>query len=135
MPISGVYLIPDKWLPSVFGEDAAVRKAASPLRDIHSGCPPFCILYGDDDFPTCNVVSERFRKALEDDKVPAESRENWLFLNAFSVGSSRGSGCRRVLRAPQLQPRRRRSLARKRRRNNDAVRSTAPEICLLRLHP
>ncbi len=75
MPISGVYLIPDKWLTSVFGEDAAVRKAASPLRDIHAGCPPFCILYGDDDFPTCNVVSERFCKALEDDKVPAESHE------------------------------------------------------------
>lgn len=75
MPISGVYLIPDKWLTTVFGEDAAVRKAASPLHEIHAGCPPFCILYGDDDFPTCGLVSERFCKALKEEKVSVESHE------------------------------------------------------------
>ena len=75
MPISGVYLIPDKWLDEVFGTDLEIRKTASPLKDVHSGCPPFCIIYGDDDFPTCGVVSEKFCQALKDKGVTAESHE------------------------------------------------------------
>jgi acetyl esterase/lipase len=75
MPMSGVYLIPDKWLNEVFGTDPDLRKTASPLKDVHPGCPPFCIIYGDDDFPTCNVLSEKFCQALKDKDVSAESHE------------------------------------------------------------
>ena len=75
MPMSGVYLIPKGLFDDVFGTDPATRKAAGPLNDVHPGCPPFCIIYGDDDFPTCDAVSERFRKALKANHVAAESHE------------------------------------------------------------
>jgi acetyl esterase/lipase len=75
MPISGVYLIPDNWFNEVFGKDPEVRKTASPLKDVHTGCPPFCIIYGDDDFPTCGVLSEKFCNALKDKGVSAEFHE------------------------------------------------------------
>ncbi|HEV3417514.1 MAG TPA: alpha/beta hydrolase [Pirellulales bacterium] len=75
MPISGVYLIPDKWFTEVFGKDPETRKKASPINDVHAGCPPFCVVYGDDDFPTCGATSERFCEALKADKVAAESLE------------------------------------------------------------
>jgi acetyl esterase/lipase len=75
MPISGVYAIPDKFFNSVFGKDSDTRKKASPLHDVHPGCPPFCIVYGDDDFPTCGLVSETFCKALKENKISAESLE------------------------------------------------------------
>jgi acetyl esterase/lipase len=75
MPISGVYLIPDKWFTEVFGKDPDTRKKASPINDVHAGCPPFCVVYGDDDFPTCGATSERFCEALKADKVAAESLE------------------------------------------------------------
>ncbi|HEV2970595.1 MAG TPA: alpha/beta hydrolase [Pirellulales bacterium] len=75
MPISGVYLIPDKWFTDVFGKDPETRKKASPINDVHAGCPPFCVVYGDDDFPTCGATSERFCEALKAEKVAAESLE------------------------------------------------------------
>jgi acetyl esterase/lipase len=75
MPISGVYLIPDKWFTDVFGKDPETRRKASPINDVHAGCPPFCVVYGDDDFPTCGAISERFCEALKADKVAAESLE------------------------------------------------------------
>jgi acetyl esterase/lipase len=75
MPISGVYLIPDKWVTDVFGKDPETRKKASPINDVHAGCPPFCVVYGDDDFPTCGATSERFCEALKAEKVAAESLE------------------------------------------------------------
>jgi acetyl esterase/lipase len=75
MPISGVYAIPDNFFNSVFGKDSDTRKKAGPLNNIHPGGPPFCILYGDDDFPTCGLVSESFCKALKESKISAESLE------------------------------------------------------------
>jgi acetyl esterase/lipase len=75
MPISGVYVIPEGLFNSVFGKDKEVRKKASPMFNVHPGCPPFCILYGDDDFPTCGAVSETFCKTLKDSKIEAESYE------------------------------------------------------------
>ena len=75
MPMSGVYMIPDNLFNSVFGKDSETRKKASPLRDVHPGCPPFFIVYGDDDFPTCGLVSESFCKALKENKVTADSLE------------------------------------------------------------
>ena len=75
MPISGVYVIPDNFFNAVFGKDSDARKKAGPLNNVHPSCPPFCILYGDDDFPTCGMVSENFCKALKENKVSAESLE------------------------------------------------------------
>jgi acetyl esterase/lipase len=75
MPISGIYVIPDNFFNAVFGKDSDTRKKAGPLNDIHPGCPPFCILYGDDDFPTCGLVSESFCKAIKENNVSAESLE------------------------------------------------------------
>jgi acetyl esterase/lipase len=75
MPISGAYVIPDGLFNSVFGTDKEVRKKASPMFDVHPGCPPFCILYADDDFPTCGAVSQTFCKTLKESKIEAESRE------------------------------------------------------------
>lgn len=75
MPISGVYVIPEGLFNSVFGKDKDVRKKASPMFDVHPGCPPFCILYGDDDFPTCGAVSETFSKTLKDAKIEVECHE------------------------------------------------------------
>ncbi len=63
MPISGVYGIPDKMFNEVFGKDPEVRKQAGPRNHVHEGCPPFFIVYGDQDYPFCNVASEDFCKA------------------------------------------------------------------------
>jgi acetyl esterase/lipase len=76
MPISGVYVISDiHFFDAAFGKDKDVRKKASPLFDIHPGCPPFCIVYGDDDFPTCGAVSETFCETLKESKIEAEAHE------------------------------------------------------------
>jgi acetyl esterase/lipase len=67
IPISGVYLIPDRFLPSVFGTDPEVRKKASPIYHARAGLPPFLILYADKDLPGCDrKPSEAFCRALQD---------------------------------------------------------------------
>ncbi len=73
MPISGVYGIPDKMFNEVFGKDPEVRKQAGPRNHVHEGCPPFFIVYGDQDYPFCDVASEDFCKALQAKKVSAET--------------------------------------------------------------
>ena len=73
MPISGVYRIPDNMFNQVFGTDPAVRKNAAPINHVHADCPPFLIIYGDNDFPSCDVTSEEFCKALKAKKVAAET--------------------------------------------------------------
>lgn len=74
MSISGVYEVPDKLFVEVFGSDAEVRKQAGPLTHVRAGCPPFLILYADKDYPFCDVLSEKFARALRDKKVPARTR-------------------------------------------------------------
>lgn len=69
IPISGVY---DVGLPqlnlfnTVFGKDVAIRKEASPVNHVCGREPPFLIVYGDRDLPTCDQMSERFCKVLQD---------------------------------------------------------------------
>jgi acetyl esterase/lipase len=71
--ISGVYDIPRDLFKNVFGEDDEVRKAAGALRHVHRDCPPFMIVYGEHDFPFCDVGSELFCQALKKVKVSAET--------------------------------------------------------------
>ena len=73
MPISGVYSIPDGLFSEVFGKDANERKNAGPMSHVHENCPPFLILYADNDFPYCDAMSEEFAKALRAKKVVVET--------------------------------------------------------------
>jgi acetyl esterase/lipase len=74
--LSGVYEIPSgKLFRSAFGEDDSVRRNASPLEHVNGKHPPFLVLYGDKDFPTCDRVSEAFCRALQKTKCEATSCE------------------------------------------------------------
>jgi acetyl esterase/lipase len=73
IPISGVYLIVPPLFSSTFGTDVATYKDASPLEHVRGNHPPFLILYGDRDFPTCDVFSERMCQALTDARCEART--------------------------------------------------------------
>jgi arylformamidase len=103
VPISGVYVIPDSALLAkmaaerrpvkgqggpggrpllrsdpfarAFGPDADLRKLASPVTHARKDCPPFLILYAENDFPTCDRMSEAFGKALREQGAAAEVRQ------------------------------------------------------------
>jgi acetyl esterase/lipase len=71
--ISGVYSIPEKLFPQVFGTDAEVRRQASPLYHVKAGRPPFLLLCADKDLPGCDKKpAEAFAKALRDKDNKAE---------------------------------------------------------------
>jgi acetyl esterase/lipase len=57
----------------VFGDDPKVLKDASPLTHVNPRCPPFLIVYGDCDFPTCDGMSEQLCKALKEQKCEAQT--------------------------------------------------------------
>jgi acetyl esterase/lipase len=75
IPLSGVYVIPDKLLTAVFGNDAETAKMAGPINHCKEGCPPFLIIYAESDFPGCGKTSEEFCKTLKDKKCTAETLE------------------------------------------------------------
>jgi acetyl esterase/lipase len=76
IPISGVYEITEKFMQPVFGDDAEVRKQASPLTHARGNLPPFAIIFADNDFPSCGKMpSEKFAKALRDKGTAAETHE------------------------------------------------------------
>ncbi len=76
MPVSGVYRIPNgKLFSSVFTDKDDVRQSASPISHVHGQHPPFLILYGDKDFPTCDKMSEDFCKALKNCKCEVCTQE------------------------------------------------------------
>jgi acetyl esterase/lipase len=94
IPISGVYQIPERSLPAVFGTDPEVRKQASPLRHARAGLPPFLILYADKDFASCGrEPSEKFCKALTEKGARAETLEikdsnhYWIVVRAALPGN------------------------------------------------
>src|SRR5262249_1985348 len=67
IPLSGVYDVPPKMLPQVFGTDEEVRKLASPTRHAKADLPPFLIVYGDKDMKYCDKEpAQAFGKALND---------------------------------------------------------------------
>lgn len=76
VPISGVYYIPDRIFPQVFGPDGENRKKASPATHVRRQLPPFLILYADNDLPGCDKdPSEKFCRALQELDVNARTLE------------------------------------------------------------
>ena len=66
IPISGVYRIaPPAALKSIFGDDAEVRKQASPLTHAAGKHPPFFIAYADGDYPTLDDTAKEMHAALK----------------------------------------------------------------------
>ena len=92
IPISGVYQVPDKLLSSVFGKSPEVHKKASPIMHVRKDAPPFLILYADNDFPTCDFMSERFGKALKAKKAEAKTVEIKKRNHVTIILSASGDG-------------------------------------------
>jgi acetyl esterase/lipase len=70
MTVSGVYTISTllNKFQSIFGEDEAACKAASPITHVKEKEPPFLIAYGTKDFPFLDQMAEQFGKKLKDCK-------------------------------------------------------------------
>src|SRR5207248_2112025 len=99
IPISGVYDVSVEGLnlfTTVFGKDAEVRRKASPLFQVQGELPPFLILYADSDFRSCDVVSEKFCKVIQEHMGTARTQaikdRNHLsvLLNATKPGDPVG---------------------------------------------
>jgi arylformamidase len=74
MPLSGLFIIPEEPIFDVpFGKDPSVRRHASPINHVAAGLPPFLIMYGDHDLPSCDRPgAEAFGKALRSSGCWAE---------------------------------------------------------------
>lgn len=72
--ISGVYNIDASYrvFHETFGKDEALCKKASPLTHVAGKHPPFLIAYGDDDFPTLDVMAKDMHAALKKVDSPSE---------------------------------------------------------------
>jgi acetyl esterase/lipase len=99
MPISGVYGVPDNMFNEVFGKDPVVRKKAGPINNAHEGCPPFLVVYADQDYPFCDAASEQFCKALRAKKVAAETLKikDRNHLDIISNTTKDGDPCAKAL--------------------------------------
>jgi acetyl esterase/lipase len=78
IPLSGVYAIPEvnDLFNSMFGNDAKVRRDASPILHARPDAPPFLIIYADYDLAWCGKsCSEDFCKAIKSKKGEAETLE------------------------------------------------------------
>jgi acetyl esterase/lipase len=89
IPMSGVYAIPEWFMPEVFGKEAEVKKQAGPLEHVKEGLPPFCIVYAEHDMPFCGKMSNAFCTALKDKKCTAEAveikkRDHMTIIGLFS---------------------------------------------------
>jgi acetyl esterase/lipase len=49
-----------------FGEDAGVRRDASPINHVRSGLPPFLLVVADNDLPTLPEMAGEFQQALRE---------------------------------------------------------------------
>ncbi len=86
IPISGVYNVPNGFLPTVFGKGPEAGKNASPINFARAGLPPFLILWGDGDFPTCGKApSEAFAKALRDKGNKTVQALEFAETNHYSI--------------------------------------------------
>jgi acetyl esterase/lipase len=98
--LSGVYDIPPKLLPTVFGDDEA-HKNASPINHVKAGLPPFLLVYADKDLKYCDKApAEAFAKALADkgDSVTAcEIKESSHILVLLSASSADAAVSKKVL--------------------------------------
>ncbi len=74
--ISGVYEIFAGFplFHSVFGRDEVTCRAASPLAQVRAGkLPPFLLIYAENDFPTCDRMTDRMAAALKKAGTGAET--------------------------------------------------------------
>jgi arylformamidase len=101
MPISGVYIIPEKILSSVFGKDDEVHKQASPINHVSADLPPFLILYADQDMAGCDKApSEAFCKALKEKGNKAttmELKDSNHFKILLDIAAGKGSAPQALL--------------------------------------
>jgi acetyl esterase/lipase len=89
IPMSGVFVLADNFMPSVFGKGDEANRSASPVRNVKDGCPPFLIVYADKDMPFCEAMSSQFCKELKGIKCEAEvceikSRNHMSIITSFS---------------------------------------------------
>jgi acetyl esterase/lipase len=75
MPMSGVYVFRGRGLRGVLGDAPEARADASPLEHVSGREPPFLIVYADNDFPGCALMSKAFATALREKKVAADLYE------------------------------------------------------------
>lgn len=74
-----------------FGNDARVRKEASPIHHVRAGLPPFLILTAQNDLPTLGPMAEEFHRALtakgnQADLLRVEGRNhNSIIFSAIEV--------------------------------------------------
>ncbi len=55
LPLSGLLVIPkDRVFDIAFGKDPAKRANASPINHVRRDCPPFLVMFGDNDLPACD---------------------------------------------------------------------------------
>ncbi len=59
----------------VFGEDRAAAAQAAPLAHVHTGLPPFLILYAQYELPQVDAMAMEFGKALSAAGDPVEVRK------------------------------------------------------------
>ena len=82
IPISGPFVIPDRFMANVFGPEG---HKASPIAHARADVPPFLILYGEKDMPGCDRrPAEAFRKALETKGNTVRSEE-LAGMNHFTI--------------------------------------------------
>jgi acetyl esterase/lipase len=74
MPISGLYIVPpDPVFDKAFGKDPSIRKHASPINHVSSAAPPFLVLFGDNDLPSCDRPgAEAFCKMMHGQSCRAD---------------------------------------------------------------
>jgi acetyl esterase/lipase len=73
IPLSGVYVIrPSERMKQVFGMDKDECKTASPMDHVKGKHPPFLIAYASKDLGMIGGMSERFSKALKENKCEVE---------------------------------------------------------------
>jgi acetyl esterase/lipase len=89
IPMSGVFVLADNFMPTIFGKGDDALKSASPVRNVKEGHPPFLIVYADKDMPFCEANSASFCKELKGAKCDAEvceikSRNHMTIIMSFS---------------------------------------------------
>jgi acetyl esterase/lipase len=99
--ISGVYEIPAKVMPPVFGTDEEVAKKASPTNNVKAGLPPFLIVYADKDLKYCDKEpAQKFYEALKakgDDATICEIPDSNHILTLLTAMSADGAVGLKVL--------------------------------------
>jgi acetyl esterase/lipase len=60
---------------SMFGSDSRARRDASPLAHVHTGLPPFLLVYADNDLPLLPGMARQFARALKEARCEVQTLE------------------------------------------------------------